>query len=118
MSNWTLDDWTKFLTALGTFISIVLSALAAFMATLAKIRGDTNTTKIDQNTAITQAGATAIVNHAQKSAIADSLLSKKIDDIHTATDGMKDELVKVTGEAERAKGKLEGAAEQRDEFGK
>lgn len=33
--------------------------------------------------------------------------------IHTATNSMKDELVRTTGESEKAKGKLEGAAEEK-----
>jgi hypothetical protein len=34
-----------------------------------------------------------------------------VEKVHTATNSMKDALVKVTGEAEKAKGRLEGAAE-------
>ena len=40
--------------------------------------------------------------------------NKKVEEIHKATNSMKDELVKVTGEAEHAKGKLEGQMESRE----
>ncbi len=55
MSNWTPQDWTSLLTAGGVFIGVVLSAVAAFMSSLAKLKGDTNAKKIDANTAITKA---------------------------------------------------------------
>ncbi len=45
------------------------------------------------------------------------ILEKQRDAIVTLeknTNSIKDELVKVTGEAEHAKGKLEGATEERD----
>lgn len=38
--------------------------------------------------------------------------SSNIEQIHLATNSMKDALVKVTGESEKAKGRLEGAAEE------
>lgn len=42
-----------------------------------------------------------------------SSVESKVEIVHKATNSMKDELVKVTGEAEHAKGKLEGAQEEK-----
>jgi hypothetical protein len=41
-----------------------------------------------------------------------SRLSDKVEVVHKATNSMKDQLVRVTGESEFAKGKLEGEAER------
>jgi chromosome segregation ATPase len=57
VANWTPQDWVSFLTAAGVFVGVVLSALAAFMASLAKMKGDTNADKIDKGTAATVAHA-------------------------------------------------------------
>ena len=40
--------------------------------------------------------------------------AKKIEEVHLATNSMKDELVRVTGESERAKGVIQGAQEEKD----
>lgn len=40
--------------------------------------------------------------------------NRKIEAVHKATNSMKDDLVKVTGQAEHAKGKLEGAREEEE----
>jgi len=40
-------------------------------------------------------------------------LTAKVKEVHDATNGMKEELVRVTGEAEHAKGVLEGAADEK-----
>jgi hypothetical protein len=40
-------------------------------------------------------------------------LAKQVEVVHVATNSMHDAMLKVTGEAEKAKGKLEGAAEER-----
>ena len=56
------------------------------------------------------AGLAAILSifwNARKIAAVDA----KVEIVHKATNSMKDELVKVTGEAEHAKGKLEGTRE-------
>jgi uncharacterized protein YunC (DUF1805 family) len=38
-------------------------------------------------------------------------IADRVEEVHRATNGMKAELVKVTGEAEHAKGVLEGKAD-------
>lgn len=42
-------------------------------------------------------------------------VENKVEEIHKATNSMKDALVKVTGESERAKGVIEGAAQENRE---
>lgn len=44
-----------------------------------------------------------------------SAISDDIERVHVATNGMKDALVRVTGESEKAKGNLEGRAELKAE---
>lgn len=56
MGNWTPTEWGMFLTALGTLITAVLSATAAFLANLAKIKSEDNSKKIDANTDLTKEG--------------------------------------------------------------
>jgi hypothetical protein len=56
VSEWSPGEWAAFLTAFGTFLSVILSAAAAFLANLAKLRSETNTKKIQENTELTKVG--------------------------------------------------------------
>lgn len=108
MSNWNPEQWVVFFTALGTLVGVILSAVAAFMSTLAKIKSEANSKKIDDNTTITRAGTTAAASSAkQAAAVAKEMndsISKKLNgglDVAIA-DGIKplgkrvDELEKFT----------------------
>ncbi len=68
MADWTPSEWITFFIALGTFLNTALIAIATFLAALAKIRGDTNADKIDNNTKITVAGTIQAVTSAKVAA--------------------------------------------------
>lgn len=40
--------------------------------------------------------------------------NRKVEEVRHATNSMKDDLVRITGESEKAKGLLEGAAHERE----
>jgi len=76
MMSWTPVEWAAVMIALGTLVNTVLIAVAAFLANLAKIRGEMAAVKIDANTEVTKAGAEAAVVNA-KAAAATALDAKQ-----------------------------------------
>jgi hypothetical protein len=89
----TIDEWIKILTAIGTLVGIIVSAIAAFLAQLAKIKGQEN--------------AASLQTLAQKHEATDVNVQK----IELATNSMKDALVKATGDASFAQGLAQGKVE-------
>jgi hypothetical protein len=91
----TIQDWVMLLTAIGTLVGVVTSSIAAFLAQLAKIKGDENSERLQ----------TLAVRH--------EATDLNVQKIELATNSMKDALVKATGDAAFAQGKAEGKAEQK-----
>ena len=89
----SLADWAQILTAIGTLLGIVVSAVAAFMSALAKIQGNKN--------------AIALAQVSDKH----DALTENVTKIEVATNSMKDALVKATGDASFAAGREEGRNE-------
>lgn len=87
MDNWTPTEWAAILVAGGTFLNTALIALATFIANLAKIRGDINAQKIDHNTKLTEAGATAAVANAKAAAVTASKVAEKTEELSHKLNG-------------------------------
>jgi DNA anti-recombination protein RmuC len=93
LSDWTPAEWAAFLTALGTFVSAALAAVAAFCANLAKIRSEANTAKIDENTALTQAGTKTAADNAKVAATTAAEAKTAAQALHQQFNGSLDDRI-------------------------
>ncbi len=101
MGNWTPQDWTQFLTAVGVFVGVVLSAVTVFLSALAKMRGDTNavklaenTDKLDENTKLTKDGTQAATANAKVAASAATTAAIKTAALSSQLNGAMDERIR------------------------
>jgi hypothetical protein len=76
------------------FIGVVLSAIAAFLAALNKMKGDSNSRKIDTNIALTKAGTEATVEHAKVAAVTATAAAEKASEMSNRLNGALDDKVR------------------------
>lgn len=93
MENWTPTEWAAFLTALGTFVSVLLSAVAAFKANLAKIRSEANATSIAENTKLTKDGTEAAAANAKAAADTAGVAAQKTEELRSQLNGKLESVI-------------------------
>ena len=95
------NDWVVIIAAIGVVASNVIAAIGlAIVQVIAARRASEKVEAVRTDLKATTE------DHGKKL----DTIQKQVEEVHTATNGMKDQLVKVTGESEHAKGLLEGKA--------
>lgn len=102
------NSWVLIIAAIFLGISKIVSMCLDYLREQAKIKRDELAAKEVKEVKSSLSKTTVSVESKLDN------VTEKIEEIHIATNSMKDALVKVTGESEKAKGKLEGAAEERE----
>jgi hypothetical protein len=106
----TLSEWVQILTAVGTFLTVVVSGLAALLAQLAKIKGQENAARLvimdDKQDTLSKKQDVLSDKHDETAV--------NIQKIETATNSMKDALVKATADASFAAGVTQGLKQDKD----
>ncbi len=93
MSTWTPQDWTSLLTAVGVFVGVVLSAVSVFLGSLAKLRGDSNGRKIDDNTTLTKAVGVQAATNSKAAAVAAAAAVTNTKDIAKKLNGQLEDTI-------------------------
>jgi hypothetical protein len=89
----------------GTQIALIITASGGFVGSVgAVVLGWRNQIKIEASAALS-------ANNSQKL----EKVMAKVEEVHASTNGKMDELLKISGQAEKAKGVIEGLQQGRDE---
>ncbi len=90
-----MTDWTQVLVALAVGLPATITAAGAvYISWLNLKKGKENSAKIDDNTALTRAGASAAVSNAKVAASAANNAATKADELAKQMNGALDERIK------------------------
>jgi hypothetical protein len=109
MSAWTPNDWQTFFTALAAFLAAVAAIVTPIMTLILGHKVKTNDLKAT-------AARSALAAQITQVSAASKDNAEKIEQVHKATNSMKDALVSATAASNLAAGKelgrIEGKAEE------